>query len=144
MYPRAIEACGRRKTKSGLWLITNNFSMGGAQSSARRLLLGMAERGIRVRAAVLEEQAEYPTPGRRALLAANIPVLALPPAGSIDPAAAVALLLERLDEDPPAAVMFWNAIAQYKVLLADSLLDVPLFDVSPGDEPDVRRLALRL
>ena len=86
-----------------------------------------------MRAAVLEEQAEYPTPGREALLAAGVSVLPLPPAGTIDPAEAVALLLERIDADPPAAVMFWNAIAQYKVLLADSLLDVPVFDVSPGE-----------
>jgi len=157
LYPRAIEAAGdwsifrqenvfceknfARKhgpvplphPNRGLWLVTNNFSMGGAQSSARRLLLGMAARGIRVRAAVLEEQPEYPTPGREALLAAGIPVLALPPAGTIDPAEAVAMLLAHIDADPPAAVMFWNAIAQYKVLLADSLLDLPVFDVSPGE-----------
>ena len=133
LYPRAIEVSSPRKAKKGLWLITNNFSMGGAQSSARRLLLGMAARGIRVRAAVLEEQAEYPTPGRQSLLAANIPVLALPPAGSIDPAEAVAMLLKHLDKDPPEAVMFWNVIPQYKLLLADSLLGVPIFDVSPGE-----------
>jgi glycosyltransferase involved in cell wall biosynthesis len=132
-YPRAIEASSRRKSSSGLWLISNNFSMGGAQSSARRLLLGMVAKGIRVRSAVLEEQAEYPTPGRKALLAANIPVLALPPAGSIDPAEAVAMLLKCMDEDPPETVIFWNAITQYKLLLADSLLDVPVFDVSPGE-----------
>jgi glycosyltransferase involved in cell wall biosynthesis len=133
LYPRAIEAFCARKPKNGLWLIANNFSMGGAQSSARRLLLGMADRGIRVRAAVLEEQAEHPTPGRKALLAAGIPVLALPPAGTIDPAEAVAILLKRIDDDPPEAVMFWNAIAQHKLLLADGLLDVPVFDVSPGE-----------
>jgi glycosyltransferase involved in cell wall biosynthesis len=133
LYPRAIAASCARKPKQGLWLIANNFSMGGAQSSARRLLLGMAARGIRVRAAVLEEQAEYPTPGRASLLAAGVPVLALPPAGTIDPAEAVAILLEHIDDDPPEAVMFWNAIAQYKLLVADSLLDVPVFDVSPGE-----------
>ncbi len=93
----------------------------------------MAARGIHVRAAVLEEQAEYPTPGRQSLLAANIPVLALPPAGSIDPAEAVAMLLKHLDQHPPEAVIFWNVIPQYKLLLADSLLDVPVFDVSPGE-----------
>lgn len=119
--------------RAGLWLVTNNFSMGGAQSSARRLLLGMAARGIRVRAAVLEEQFEYPTPGRQALAVAGVPVLAFPPAGTIDPAEAVALLLEKIDADPPEAVMFWNAIAQHKILLTDSLLDIPVFDVSPGE-----------
>jgi glycosyltransferase involved in cell wall biosynthesis len=121
------------RRRSGLWLVTNNFSMGGAQSSARRLLLGMADRGIRVRAAVLEEQPEYPTPGRQALVAAGVAVLALRPAGTIDPTEAVALLLEKIDADPPDAVMFWNAIAQHKILLADSLLDIPVFDVSPGE-----------
>ena len=34
------------KAATGVWLVTNNFSIGGAQSSARRLLLGMAARGI--------------------------------------------------------------------------------------------------
>jgi glycosyltransferase involved in cell wall biosynthesis len=132
LYPRAI-AASRKRQGSGLWLVTNNFSMGGAQSSARRLLLGMAQRGIRVRAAVLEEQAEYPTPGRQKLLAAGVPVLALPPAGTIDPAEAVAELLRSIDADPPEAVLFWNAISQYKILLADALLNVPVFDVSPGE-----------
>src|SRR5208283_4092772 len=88
---------------------------------------------IAVRAAVLEEQVEYPTPGRRALMAAGIPVLALPPAGTTDPAAAVARLLEHFDDHPAQAVLLWNVIAQHKVLLADGLLDIPLFDVSPGE-----------
>jgi glycosyltransferase involved in cell wall biosynthesis len=30
-------------------------------------------------------------------------------------------------------VLLWNALAEYKVLLADALLDVPLYDVSPGE-----------
>ena len=132
LYPRAI-AAARRRPPDGLWLIANNFSTGGAQSSARRLLLGLAASGVRVRAAVLEEQPAYPTPGRRALLEAGIPVVAVQPAGTIDPAEAVAELLERLDESPPQAVLFWNAICEYKVLLADSLLDVPVHDVSPGE-----------
>ncbi len=132
LYPRAIEAARGHGPGEGLWLVTNNFSTGGAQSSARRLLLGLAAKGIRVRAAVLEEQSDWPTPGRRALVAAGIPVLALPPAGTLDPAEAVAILAERIDADRPRAVVFWNAITQYKVLLADSLVDLPLYDVSPG------------
>jgi glycosyltransferase involved in cell wall biosynthesis len=133
LYPRAIARAKRRPAPSGLWLVTNNFSTGGAQSSARRLLLGLASRGIRVRAAVLEEEPEHPTPGRRALAVAGIPVLALPPAGTIDPAEAIAILLERLDADRPEAVLLWNAITQHKVLLADALLDTPVHDVSPGE-----------
>jgi glycosyltransferase involved in cell wall biosynthesis len=122
-----------QRNAGGLFLIANNFSTGGAQSSARRLLLGMKAQGIRVRAAVLQEQENFPTPGRRALLAENVPVLALPPAGRIDPALAIAELLEHLDADPPQAILLWNVIAEYKVLLAEALFDTPLFDVSPGE-----------
>src|SRR5262249_20608006 len=54
-------------------------------------------------------------------------------AGTIDPAIPVAELLEQIDDDPPEAVLLWNVIMEYKVLLADGLLDLPLFDVSPGE-----------
>jgi glycosyltransferase involved in cell wall biosynthesis len=30
-------------------------------------------------------------------------------------------------------VLFWNALVPHKILLADALLDVPVFDVSPGE-----------
>jgi glycosyltransferase involved in cell wall biosynthesis len=113
--------------------VTNNFSMGGAQSSAARLLRGLAAEGLPVRAAVLQEQQAFPTPGRRRLEAAGVPVTALPPAGTIDPAEAVAELQSCLAVDPPEAVLLWNVIAEYKILLADVLFDVPLFDVSPGE-----------
>ncbi len=132
LYTRALSIARPRRGGDGLLLITNNFSLGGAQSSARRLLLGMASRGVRVRAAVLEEEPDHPTPGRRALLAAGIPVLALPPAGSIDAADNVARLLGHVDDDPPSAILLWNALPVYRVLIADGLFAVPLFDVSPG------------
>ncbi|XXY53311.1 glycosyltransferase [Sorangium sp. So ce269] len=133
LYPRAIARNRGPGRGDGLLLVTNNFSTGGAQSSARRLLLGLAAVGVRGRAAVIEEQPEYPTPGRRALAAAGIPVLAVPPPADIEPAEAVERLLRAIDEDPPEAVLMWNLIAEHKVLLADGLLDVPLFDVSPGE-----------
>ncbi|WP_437829125.1 glycosyltransferase [Sorangium sp. So ce1153] len=133
LYPRAIARSRGPGRGDGLLLVTNNFSTGGAQSSARRLLLGLAAAGVRGRAAVIEEQPEYPTPGRRALAAAGIPVLAVPPPADIEPAEAVERLLRAIDEDPPEAVLMWNVIAEHKVLLADGLLDVPLFDVSPGE-----------
>jgi glycosyltransferase involved in cell wall biosynthesis len=133
LYPRAIEASRGRRQGSGLLLVINNFVTGGAQSSARRLLLGLAAEGVRVRAAVLEEQAARPTPGCRTLTDAGVPVLVVPPAGTIDPARAVADLLEQIDADPPEAIVFWNVIAEYKLLLADALLDIPVYDVSPGE-----------
>jgi len=132
LYSRALSAARPRRRGDGLLLITNNLSLGGAQISARRLLSGMAACGIRTRAAVLQEEPDHPTPGRRALLAAGVPVLALPPARSIDAAENVARLLGHADADPPAAILLWNVIPEYRVLIADGLLDVPLFDVSPG------------
>jgi glycosyltransferase involved in cell wall biosynthesis len=133
LYPRSIAAARARGPGQGLWLVTNNFSTGGAQSSARRLLLGLFADGIPVRAAVLEEEPANPTPGRRALLAAGVPIRVLPAAGTIEPARAVTLLLEAIDDDPPRAVLFWNALMEYKLLLADRLLDTPVYDVSPGE-----------
>src|SRR4029078_6545168 len=82
LYPRAVERTFRPARGEGLWLVTNNFSTGGAQASAGRVLRARGSTGIRVRAATLEEQRDYPTPGRRALTEAGITVLALPPPGS--------------------------------------------------------------
>lgn len=123
----------RSTAGDGVWLITNNFSTGGAQSSARRLLLGLQERGVKVRAAVIEEHPGKPTPGRAALQAAGIRVLALPPPEVCDAPEAVAVLLDVIAADRPRAVIFWNLIPVFKVLVADSLLDVPIYDVSPGE-----------
>jgi len=135
-YARILHGVARaaaRKRAEGVLLVTNNFSTGGAQSSARRLLLGLRQAGIAARAALLQEQPAYPTPGRRALEAAGIPVLALQPPEECDPAEAVERLLEAVDDAPPAAVLFWNALTQHKLLLADALLDIPIYDVSPGE-----------
>jgi glycosyltransferase involved in cell wall biosynthesis len=122
----------------GVWLITNNFSTGGAQSSARRLMTEFHRRGIPTRAAVVQEQRSFPTPGRQALEGSGIRVLALPYASGaeatpVDAADAIAELLAQIDCDPPKAVVMWNLIQQYKVLLADALLNTPVFDVSPGE-----------
>ncbi len=94
--------------------------------------MGLSERGVRCRAVVLQEEPAHATPGRVALTAVGIPVMPLPPAGSIDPAHAVARLLGLVDDDPPAVILLWNVIPEYRVLIGDGLLDVPLFDVSPG------------
>ena len=133
LYPRAIAARRPRRDGGGVLLVTNNFSTGGAQSSARRLLLGLHGQGVGVRAAVLEEAIDDPTPGRRALLAAGIEVAALPAPAVAGAEEAVGRLLDLVDGARPEAVLLWNALASHKVLLAEQLLDVPLFDVSPGE-----------
>lgn len=137
LYPRVIATNRRRRVPPppgrGVWLITNNFSTGGAQSSARRLLTALARDGVSVRAAVLQEEANNLTLGLKSLIAAGIRVEVLPCAGTIDTAEATARLLDEIDADPPQSVLFWNVIPEYKVLLADGLLDIPVFDVSPGE-----------
>ncbi|HSU55659.1 MAG TPA: glycosyltransferase [Candidatus Dormibacteraeota bacterium] len=132
LYPRAISAAKREKGE-GLWLLTNNFSTGGAQSSARRLLLGLAAEGIKVRAAVIEEHTNHPTPGRRALTEAGICVQSFEGVSPGSEPDALEALLTALDRDKPQSVLFWNLRPNFKVLLADALLDVPVFDVSPGE-----------
>jgi len=135
-YGRAIERCSAiaaPRRPQGIWLITNNFSTGGAQSSARRLLIGLAAQGVKVRAAVVQEHPERPTTGRRALLEAGVPVKSIPPPGVFDAEEAVELLAREIAADPPEAVVFWNLLASYKLLLADGLLDSAVYDVSPGE-----------
>ena len=132
LLPSVVRRAIRRRAE-GVWLIANNFSTGGAQTSARRLLLALRERGIRVRAAVVQEQPGFPTEGRRALEAAGVPVLAVPPAEGQSVDRALAPLVGALEQDPPQVIFFWNLIASWKVLLADVLLDTRIFDVSPGE-----------
>ena len=67
LYPATLLHRQRRTGGDTIWLITNNFSTGGAQTSARRLLTGFAEAGRRVHAATVEEDPAHPTAGRRAL-----------------------------------------------------------------------------
>ena len=133
LLPRALRASRRTGEGDGLFLVTNNFSTGGAQTSARRLLLGLRTKGLRVRAAVIEEQLAFPTPGRAALRAAGVEVLATPPPGTVDAAGAASQLLDAVDRDPPRAVLLWNVIPEYKILIADGLIDIPVYDVSPGE-----------
>lgn len=115
-----------------IWLVTNNFSTGGAQSSARRLLIALAAIGLDVRAAVVQEDPRRRTPGCKALIAAGIPVIAAPPPEMCDTAGACDILLDEMDAHPPDAVLFWNLIPSYKIILADALLHTRVIDVSPG------------
>ena len=127
---RAVHGPGRGET---LWFVANNLCTGGAQSSLRRLVKAFHADGVRVRVAVLQEHEAYSTPGREDLLQAGVPVTVFPPAGEIDAADAVRLLLGEMCADAPRSVIFWNAIQSYKLLIADALLHVPVFDVSPGE-----------
>ena len=132
LYARAASACSARERR-GLVLVTNNFSTGGAQSSARRLLTQLRADGFDVSAIVIEEQAAFPTPGRSSLEAAGVPVHVAPRAGSVEPLVTARAVAELVDAAWPEAVLFWNAIPEHKVLIADLLVGTPVWDVSPGE-----------
>jgi glycosyltransferase involved in cell wall biosynthesis len=122
-----------------VWLVTNNFTTGGAQSSARRLLAGLQRRGHTVRAATLEEWIDRQSHGSTALRGAGVPVTNIQP--NRDAGAMVTGLLEAMVAHPPRAVLLWNVMPPVKILLADLLTmwrrgagaPVPIFDVSPGE-----------
>lgn len=117
---------------SGIWLVTNNFFTGGAQSSARRLLMELQRRKITVQAAVVEEAPSQPSPGRVQLEQAGIPVF-VAPSDRPPLLESVETLLSAIAETPPQAVLFWNLRPEFKIALADALLHTPVFDVSPGE-----------
>ncbi len=123
----------RKEAADTLWFVTNNLSMGGAQSSLRRLAKSFHKRGLRVRVALLQEYPEHPTPGRLDLLEHGIEVFVPPPAGIIDAPEAVDLILAEMTAEPPAAVVFWNAITTHKLLLADAMPFAKVHDISPGE-----------
>ena len=126
-------ATRRTMPRKGLLLVTNNFSTGGAQSSARRLLTELHRTGEVVRAVVLQERDDHPTPGRKALIDEGIPVHVMQPPEVCEAATALVPLLEIIASNPPETVLFWNLIPEYKLLLVDALWDTTVFDVSPGE-----------
>lgn len=134
LYHSLLAQCLPQPQSHGLILVTNNYSTGGAQSSARRLLLALKGMGERVSAVVLQEQPDNPTPGTQALRAAGIHVLCLePPEHGNDAALALEPLLDSMAAQRPEAIVFWNVIPEYKLLLSDALWQVRIYDVSPGE-----------
>ncbi|MDB6137540.1 MAG: hypothetical protein JWO94_612 [Verrucomicrobiaceae bacterium] len=134
LFHAALSASARTgRRRRGLLLVANNFSTGGAQSSGRRLLKGLQAAGEHVWAAVLQEWPNRPTPGRTDLIKQGIKVLVMEPPQACEAATALIPLLEAIALDPPESVIFWNVIPEYKMLLADALWGIPVFDVSPGE-----------
>jgi glycosyltransferase involved in cell wall biosynthesis len=124
-----------RGDEERILLITNHFHVGGAQTSARRLLAGLAARGVPVAAIVLEEQAEFPTVGTQALRSSETRVSV-----HCTPSARTNAIVD-VAEDALAfaaafgatTVFFWNALFEVKALFAESFSGARLFDVSPGE-----------
>ncbi len=116
-----------------LCLVINNFSTGGAQTSARRLLGALRARGLAVAAITVEEQPEFPTTGAQALAASGVPVRAAPAADLQPIEEAIRPVLRWLGELRPKATLLWNLRPSYKIRIADAATDTRLFDVSPGE-----------
>ncbi len=113
---------------TGPVLVTGaSVNLGGAVVRSR------SAAGVPVRAVVIQEQPAFPTPGRTALLRAGIDVLVAPRAGDVDPLVTARAIVRFVDDCRPDALLFWNVISQHKVLVADLLLDTPIWDVSPGE-----------
>jgi glycosyltransferase involved in cell wall biosynthesis len=128
----AKQAACRVEKGATLWFVTNNLSMGGAQSSLRRLAKSFHAKGHQVRVALLQEYPEHPSAGRQDLQDHGIEVFVPPPAGIIGPQESVDLILAEMTAESPAAVVFWNAITTHKLLLADALPFTRVHDISPG------------
>jgi glycosyltransferase involved in cell wall biosynthesis len=125
-------AATHRSRSSGLVLVINNLATGGAQASARRLLLALAERGHDVAAAVLQEQSAYPSRWRAELESA-MPVFVAPRAGTCPADVTAAAVVDFVRRRRAGSVVFWNVMPLYKLLMADELVGCALHDVSPGE-----------
>lgn len=130
LYRRTLTA--RAPRSCDLLVVSNNLVMGGAQTSARKLLTALAADGLAVSAAVIEERPELPSVGRSALLAAGIDVFATASARTTEPDRVFDELLAHLDRCAPRNVFFWNLRPSFRARLADALVGVRVVDVSPG------------
>ena len=131
LYRATVRA--RHATRDGVLVISNNYNVGGAQSSARRFALALQAQGRRCGAAVLFETDDALSPGSRAVIDAGVPLFAPNRAQRADGRTLSDALVEFVRDFGPAAVIFWNANVEMKIRIADRLTGVRVFDVSPGE-----------
>lgn len=132
-YRQVLRERSRRyKTpRHDLVLVCNNFVTGGAQTSARRLLQELRRRGLSVAAVTIQEHPDQPSEGFAQLRAsAEIDTFAAPPVQLTNAERTVDAMLEWIHTE---RVVFWNVIAEHKVLFAELWRQGTLFDVSPGE-----------
>lgn len=133
LYERVLRQHLVTPPRADWWLVTNHFHTGGAQTSARRLLLEIHSRGYHVRVSVVEEDPHQPSPGTLALRASGITVHSAPSIQSHDAGQVCREVLKTIDASGTSVVVFWNLIASCKIILADALWRGRVYDVSPGE-----------
>lgn len=120
-------------THESLLLVTNNFATGGAQTSARRLLGALAAAGHTVAAMVIEENPRAPTMGQKALREMGVRVFEARNAREYAAEITAQDVVDRVRAEGIRTVVFWNAIAEHKMRIADALSTRTIYDVSPGE-----------
>jgi len=124
--PRALA----RRAGRGVVLVRTTSS-----SAARSRARGASSKASAPRASPREPSRSRSSPptdaGARRAPRGRSPRDRRPAAGGARRGAGVLRVLDAIEEEPPAAVVFWNVIAEHKVLLADALFGVPVFDVKP-------------
>ncbi len=131
LYRATVAA--RHATRDGVVVISNNYQVGGAQSSARRFALALHAQGRRCAAAVLFETRGELSPGSQAIVDAGAEVFAPTLAQRTDARSLADAVVDFVRRFGPAAVIFWNANVEVKIRVADRLPGVPVFDTSPGE-----------
>ncbi len=131
LYRATVRA--RHATRDGVLVISNNYNVGGAQSSARRFASALHAQGRRCAVAVLFETDDALSPGSRAIVDAGVPLFAPNRAQRADGRVLSDALVEFARGFGPAAVIFWNANVEMKIRIADRLTGMRVFDVSPGE-----------
>lgn len=117
--------------RRGVVLVTNQFLVGGSQSSARRLLEALAGIGVSVRAATVDERRDRPSAGCVALVRAGIDVYAA--ARGVDALGAARDISAFIDRQEPEAVLLWDLPAEHKLAIADLSIGRAIWDVSAGE-----------
>ena len=131
LYRAAVRA--RHARGDGVVVICNNANVGGAQSSARRFALALHAGGRRCAVALLFETDAALSAGGRVFVDAGVPLFTPALAQRANARTLSDAVVDFVRDVDLAVVIFWNANVEVKIRVADRLLGMRVFDVSPGE-----------
>lgn len=120
-------------SRDGVLFVCNDFGVGGAQSSLARLMDAFRGRGARCAAFLVGETRERPSPGTERLRRAGHTIQAMPAAIQRDLRALAEHACAFADSGGYASIVYWNAITEMKLRIADLAVGYRIVDVSPGE-----------